>query len=82
MYTNVKFTKNSANSITLVIRNDSSSTLTVKVIKDSIFDTTVKTYTISANSTDIFVLSPETLIPGNYYFLSFSAPSNFSGYIS
>lgn len=77
LYTNSHF--KGKTTATYSIKNDSQSTLTVKVYKRTwhTFDTKVQTITISPNSTGgggIFDLEPDAL-----YYLTFEAPSNFSG---
>lgn len=78
LYTNKNFKGYS--SYKMRINNRSSSTLTVKIHKNTTFlDPVVKTYTVSPNSTRYAY--PGGLDANQIYFISFSAPSNFNGYI-
>ncbi|MDU6263074.1 MAG: hypothetical protein E6600_01080 [Anaerocolumna aminovalerica] len=82
LYTNVKFTVNTANGLWINVNNKSGTTLTVKLIKDNLlFDTVIDTLTIAPYDS-ISTVYAESVIPGNYYYLSFSAPSNFDGSVS
>lgn len=77
LYTNYMFT--GVDPIVIHVENKGSSAITVKVRKKgTIITTTVHTFTVPANSTKIETVNVNS---NDYYYLAFSSPNNFTGYI-
>ena len=76
LYTNYMFT--GVDSLLVHVENEGDTAITVKVMKKGIIRTTIHTFTVPANSIKIETVNVNA---NSNYYLAFSCPGRFSGYV-